>query len=184
MFATKLSEGNDFSELMELLVKHSDLFDRDTFRTTYLPDSPHREVHDIILRHPDVSIEVQDELLCHNWPAMDVFTKALYPHISALMAHVGAISVGRVIITALEKDKQIYPHIDEGKAADHFHRFHLVLHGEDATLHVGEEVYTQNTGEVWWLNNKMMHSVINYGEAPRTIVVVDLELLDLAGDSE
>lgn len=178
-----LANGVDFTGLLDVLKNNTHLIDEYTFRTKFSEESPHREVHDIILRCPaQIDGGTIDDKWCVNYPAMDVFGKELMPHLRELMDTVGAIGVGRVILTILEPEKQVYPHEDQGAACDFYHRFHLVLQSDGGVLKVGDEEVNQRTGEVYWLNNSVEHSVENHGELQRVVLIVDLELLNVSGE--
>lgn len=178
MNAQLLAEGLDFSGVIEVLKNNQHLLDSITFRTSF-PDSPHREVHDVILRCPTkIDADIINDKFCENYEAMSVFGKSIYPYISELMYQVGAVGLGRVILTALEPGKQVYPHEDQGAACDYYHRFHLVLQAyEGCVLKVDGEEFEQHTGQVWWFDNSKNHSVVNNSDQVRVVLIVDLELM-------
>lgn len=180
MNIARIAEGIDFSPLLSVLEKNKHLFDAIPFRTEF-PDSPHREVHDIILRCPEeISADVIDDRFCVNYPAMEVIRKDLYPYLSELMLSVAGVCVGRLIVSLLEPGAMVYPHADEGAACNFHHRFHMVLQAEGGCyLIVGDEQVEQKTGEVYWFNNNLVHSVRNDGETQRVVIIVDLELLNV-----
>lgn len=179
MEATLLAEGCDFSKLMELVLKNSGSFDEVAIRTAYVEDSPYKESHDIILRYPEIDPHMDDELGCINYPPMIDFSKELYPHLSALMTQVGGISTGRIVISVLEAGKKIAPHVEEGEAADFFHRFHLVVYSDGGFMTLDGREFEQKTGEVWWVNTKKVFSAENKGEVPMVVILIDLELMPL-----
>lgn len=146
---------------------------------TAFDGSPHEEVQDVALRGPlfqagKTLADLQNEILCHNYPVM----KGL-PHVYQtclnIMYHVRGEALGRVVITKLKPGGKIYPHKDEGEAADIYDRYHLVLQGDEGnTFIVNGEEQVMRVGELWWVNNHDLHSVENRGEEDRIHMIIDV----------
>jgi len=69
-----------------------------------------------------------------------------------------------------------YPHIDEGRYYASRDRYHLVVQTSEGAskLICGPEIVQMGLGEVWWLNNKALHSSENNSSTDRVHVIFDL----------
>ena len=78
----------------------------------------------------------------------------------------------RVLIVHLQKDGIVYPHVDVGDYYENKDRFHLVLSGYyDFT--VGEETQRFGAGELFWFDNKKLHSTKNVTPITRISLIFD-----------
>ena len=82
---------------------------------------------------------------------------------------------GRAKIALLPPAAKVLPHSDRGlyyKARD---RYHFVLHSRDGSLlRAGDEEVRMQTGELWWFDNKAIHSATNESKHPRIHLIFDL----------
>lgn len=93
--------------------------------------------------------------------------------LSELFNHVDAEAYGRVFISRLQPGKHIFPHIDQDLQA--FSRFHIAVQSaQGQVFKCGDEEFTPETGEVFWFNNNVTHSVENNSDSARLTMVVDL----------
>ena len=158
--------------------KNKDLWGYLPIRTSF-EGSPHSEVVDIPLRGPEIKMDktldmLQGEVLCVNYPAMVQFPH-IYHLCLNLMSFVRGEMLGRVVITKLPPLGKIAPHIDEGYSANLYDRYHIVLNADAGnTFIVNGEEQVMEEGEVWWVNNHVLHSVENRGEADRIHIIVDI----------
>ena len=158
--------------------KHKILWDWLDLRTAF-EGSPHREAQDIALRGPTLRMgstlsDLQNEVLCSNYVVMAQFPY-IYQVCLNIMYHVRGEALGRVVITKLKPGGKIYPHKDEGEAADLYDRYHLVLQGDEGnTFIVNGEKRVMLEGELWWVNNHDLHSVENRGKVDRIHMIVDV----------
>lgn len=163
--------------------RQPDLWNADTFRTTY-PGTPHGDVDDILIRfsasRPDRSVATVIEDEAPVWhPAA-----ALLPWQTItldLMRRVGAYNLDRLMITRLRPGGRIKPHADnEGDyaTASYRARFHVVLQGLPGSLyHNGSETAQMLTGEVWTFTPSLVHAIENNSAADRIHLIVDLCLM-------
>ena len=87
--------------------------------------------------------------------------------------------IKRVSIAHLPAGGKVYPHTDYAVASwrlpgDNKDRFHLVLSGYyDYT--VGDETRRFGAGDLFWFDNKKIHSSINATPIPRISLIFDVE---------
>lgn len=178
----KLHEGCDVVPLLHILTAHKGLWNENRIRQTF-PDSPHREVEDIILRGQKLEgdsvkdiLKAQNDLQCYNYPVFDVLPQIRH-FIFSLMGRIEATQLGRVIITKLAPGKQIYKHKDTGKYSEAYNRYHLVIQsGMGAIFNIEEEAVTMKSGEVWWIDKLAEHSVVNNSAIDRIHLIIDAML--------
>ena len=80
----------------------------------------------------------------------------------------------RVSIVHLSAGGKVYPHIDIGDYYKNKNRFHLVLSGY-YNYTVDGETQRLGAGDLFWFNNKKMHSCINATPIPRISLIFDAE---------
>ena len=82
--------------------------------------------------------------------------------------------IHRVMLVQLRSGGKVYPHIDEGKYYENKDRFHLGLSGYyDYT--VNDETQRFGAGDLFWFDNKKMHSSVNVTPIPRISLIFDVE---------
>lgn len=87
--------------------------------------------------------------------------------------HRGAL--GRAIIVRLKPGGKVYSHIDEGEYYKKTNRYHLVLHSPSGSLlNCGTESAVMKNGELWWFDNKQMHSAVNEDSDWRIHLIFDM----------
>lgn len=68
----------------------------------------------------------------------------------------------------------ITAHVDNLYTLSHSHRVHLpIITNESVEFHVGNEVRNLKEGELWEINNRQMHSVVNNGTSDRVHIIID-----------
>ena len=84
-------------------------------------------------------------------------------------------SPGRAKIALLPPAAQVLPHSDRGLYYKTRDRYHFVLHSRDGSLlRAGDEEVRMQTGELWWFDNKAIHSATNDSEHSRIHLIFDL----------
>ena len=173
----------DVIPLMVALQARPQLWNRDTFRTTYT-GTPHRDVDDILLRFsapektadPTHLGDVLEDMEPVFYPAWQELPQ-VRPIVFDLMRRIEAVSLGRVIITRLQPGGRIAPHADtdgDYVARDDGMRFHVVLQGLPGSLyHCGGETVQMLSGSVWWFQHREVHSVENNSADARIHLLVD-----------
>jgi len=80
----------------------------------------------------------------------------------------------RVSIVHLSAGGKVYPHIDIGDYYKNKDRFHLVLSGY-YNYTVDDETQRFGAGDLFWFDNKKIHSSINATPIPRISLIFDVE---------
>jgi len=172
----KIGSGIDTSPLLLQLHHNPQLWDAENVRKTFMAESPHREVSDILLRFSDPqAANIGDELVCEDTPAMNVLFEArnlVFP----LMTAVRGVMLGRVMITKLPPGGRIYPHTDlRGRYANTYRRFHLPLQSAPGCIfRADDEEVFMRPGEAWDFNAHAEHEVVNNSPIDRIHLIVDI----------
>ena len=169
-FFSGINVGKAYKELLDNEV----LWNADNFRTTF-EGSPFKECDDIVLRFQEAFPPIDGDHECVNRAEMFLLPEC-QKLIRWLMAEVGCTRLGRVLISRMEPGKEILPHEDSPQHAAYYDRYHIVLNGKPgSTFYCMEESTDMLTGEVWWFNNALMHSVKNTSEEERIHIIVDMK---------
>lgn len=170
-----IATGIDTMPLLAALAARPDLWNQNPLRTTY-PDTPHCEADDIWLRFNEMSddpTQVIDDIQAHPYPAWHELP--VKDMVLNLMRAVGGTQLGRVLITRIAPGGEIYPHCDEGAPATFFQRYQIMLQCNPGVLFLcGDETAQMKTGDVYWFNNALEHSVLNNSNADRIALIADI----------
>lgn len=171
-----LANGIDVSQVVNQLQRQSNLWDENKLRTTH-SGTAHSQVSDIWVwfnKLPDMLdklVDDKDVIPYRAWKELP----SLRPVIFALMRQVEAVRLGRVIITRLPPGKEITPHVDMGAPAEYYSRYQIALQCLPGNIFkIGNEQVSFKTGDIWWIDNKVEHSVINNSADDRIVCIVDL----------
>lgn len=179
----KIADGVDVVPLLHALAANPGLWNENTLRTTH-PETPHTQVDDIWLRFNDLTpyeaegnvLAVADEHESICYPAWKALPQARVI-IFDLMRRLEAVRLGRVLITQLAPGCVITPHEDGGEHAAYYERVHVVLQGLPGSMfYCGDEAVNMRTGDVWWFNNALTHSVTNNSTDDRIHMIVDYRI--------
>lgn len=177
----QLAGGINVTPLMNAIQRQPDLWNANTIRTKH-PGTAHAEVSDILLRFNDLAefertgnpATITDDKECIPYPAWEKLPQ-VRSIIFDLMRTVEATRLGRVIITKLMPGKTITPHVDQGAPATYFERYQIALQSlPGALFNIGNETVNFRTGDAWWINNEVEHSVVNNSADDRIVMIVDL----------
>jgi GNAT superfamily N-acetyltransferase len=151
------------------------LWDQITDRQEH-PASPHHDTRAIWLRGPgrlDVD-SVFNDLHAEDYPAAHELAPAITSLLGPALDSLRITELGRVMIVSLKPGGSIDPHADEGRYAEHYSRFHLVLTSDEGNeFTCGEESVHMQAGEVWWFNHQLEHAVSNRSKRERIHVIFD-----------
>jgi hypothetical protein len=86
------------------------------------------------------------------------------------------VNIGRIFFSKLAAGQKVDTHTDQGAYFDYYDRFHFIVHAADNKFIVREEVLEFVTGEFYWINNHVPHSLINDSNDDRIIVIIDARL--------
>ncbi len=172
----KLAENVNVMNIRTELQRNPDLWDENTLRTKH-PGTAHSKVNDIwvffneLPKNKTNVVNDKEVVPYRAWHALP----SLRPLILALMNQVGAIRIGRVIITRLPPGKTIDLHVDGGAPATYYTRYQIAIQCEPGNMFViGDEEVGFRTGEIWQIDNKLEHGVINNSNTDRIVCIVDL----------
>ena len=133
----------------------------------------HADTETIVLRGPDTTDNIFDNLECFNFKVSDTLP-ATVKLIRDTVSFLNAREIGRIMLVRLDADGSIKPHVDEGAYARYYARFHLVVDSNPGCyFRCGEELVHMAPGELWWFNHQIEHSVTNRGDE-RTHLIMDL----------
>lgn len=172
----RLASGIDVKAIVERIESMPELWSEITARQD-ATGSPHKNTECIFVRGPYAFTLYYYMFDCgsYDYPVMDKLQDVLVPVMYPLLKYaIKTTELGRVLIVNLKSGATIAPHIDQGKYADHFARFHLALTGnEHCALRVEDEEVNMQPGELWWFNHKLQHSGHNRGETDRWHIIID-----------
>jgi len=173
LIATKI----DVLPLVHAITQQPELWNVNTLRTTH-PGSVHSESDDIWARFNTLTEpgEVLNDKETVTYPARGRLPQ-IRPIAFDLMRRVEGVRLGRVIITRLPPGKRIAPHIDEGDSPDYYARYQVALQCLPGCLFTIEsETVTFQTGDVWWIDNRRLHEVVNNSADDRIVMIVDIRV--------
>jgi len=171
----QLLTGLDVQPMLDLLKKNKDMWNDITIRQDY-PGSAHADTECIFIRGPlkFTAKDYFDDCSAAPYPAASVFQEAFRPLMEPLTEAIGLTQLGRVLIVKLKPGGHVKAHVDEGKYADMYSRFHIVLATNDkCTNTTGGEVSHWPVGTAWWFDHKQEHTADNGGQTNRIHIIVD-----------
>lgn len=177
----QLAAGINVTPLHNALQRQPELWDKNPIRTQH-PGTAHAQVSDILVRFNDLEefirtgdpTTITDDREAIPYDAWDKLPQ-IRPIIFDLMRTVEATRLGRVVITRLPPGREITPHVDQGAPATYFERYQVALQSlPGALFNIGDETVNFRTGDVWWINNEVEHSVVNNSADDRIVMIVDL----------
>ncbi len=80
----------------------------------------------------------------------------------------------RVMIVALDGNATVKAHIDLGSYYSQRDRYHLAVTTKNSINFCGDESQIYKTGELWWFDNKKLHSVENKTQEVRIHLIFDI----------
>lgn len=170
-----MAQGLPVADALHELAVRADLWNGHALRTAHAI-SPHRHVSDIWMRFnaiptdPAAVVDDCEAMPYEAWWALPE-TRAL---VMRVFASLQGERLGRVIITRLAPGKAIEAHADAGAPATYYERAHLVLQGLPGSLfYCGNEQVCMRTGELWWIDNSQVHSVVNSSADDRLHIIID-----------
>lgn len=166
-----LVEGLDPGPVLAELEARPDLWKLITFRQEY-EGSAHKDSETIVLRGPTSGEDLLENLTLMEFPYLPELP-ATVAYLQAVIAEVAMVHVGRVMAVRLKAGGCVTPHVDEGRYARYWARFHAPLStNTGCRFQCGEESVHMAAGSVWWFNHQRLHSVVNEG-GERVHLIVD-----------
>lgn len=179
-----LAQNVDVLPLVLAIKRRPELWKEDTYLRDY-PQGPFKQIESIMLRFPTKGVyETEEELQNHlstydqheniDYPAYKILHEAR-PIVMALMTRLGGERLGRVMINKIAPGGVIYPHADTPVHANYWERVHVVLQSQPGVVfRCGEEQVYMATGEAWWFQNALEHSVTNNSADERWHLICDI----------
>ena len=102
------------------------------------------------------------------------FFKKTYIYLERFADDIGG-QLTRVMVVALQPHAEVLPHSDEGRYYVDKDRYHLPIQTRGSLNVCDGETQTYKEGELWWFNNKKVHSAKNEGEIERVHIIFDIQ---------
>ena len=170
----ELIQDLNVNSLIAQLEARPELWAEHTVRQDY-PGSAHADTQCIFVRGPlGFTPELYfNDLGSRDFQSQRFLTKAM-PLVELLCAEIEATQLGRVLIVNLKPGGYVTSHVDEGKYADHFSRFHVVLTTNSrCTNTTGGQRAHWPQGSFWWFDHKQPHAARNEGDTDRIHLIFD-----------
>jgi Aspartyl/Asparaginyl beta-hydroxylase len=181
-----IDRGIDTTPLVLALQRQPELWSQKDARTTF-DGTSHAETADIWVRFNDPS--KSDDLKKLSKEHYPIWLPPYYklPQIRGiaygLMARISAAHLGGVLITQIPPGGKVIPHNDKGSwHAEFFNtKVYVPLQTNDRCVnYAGEgnstEQVAMKTGDAWFMNNLVTHSVENDGYDDRITLIVCLRV--------
>lgn len=180
----KIAEGQDFFPIVHSLKMKDFLWDQVPVRKQAYAQGFHG-VSDILLRFQELEgkdgnlrdlKDVQGDMECRMYDPWYALPE-VRPLVMSLMARVGGVRLGRVIISRIAPGGRIDPHADNGLLPEYYQRYQVcLLSAPGVVFQIEDEAVGFATGEVWWINHRAVHSVVNNSAHERLALVVDIRV--------
>ena len=155
------------------LEERPELWDLITARQHYA-GTAHADTQTVVLRGPTTLEGIFDNLEAVDFEVLNQLPATFELLVRAARA-VQAREVGRVMAVKLCAGGRVKPHVDTGRYARHFARFHLVLSSSpECWFSAGGETVHMAPGEFWWFNHQVEHRVDNTRGRERIHLIVDM----------
>lgn len=169
----RLAKGVNVAPLLVAVNRQPELWNQNTLRTKH-PKTAHGDVSDIWLMFNEIGNSVENDIIVKPYPAFEKLPQAR-PILFDLMRLVEGVTLGRVIITKLPTGKRIIPHVDGGAPATYYTRYQVALQSLPGALFtIADETVNFESGDVWMIDNKKEHSVVNNSRDDRIVMIVDI----------
>lgn len=171
-----IAENVDVTPVLRELATQPELWDQNTLRTSH-PDTAHADVSDIWLWFNEIPQDpngVINDIQTVPYPAWGLLP-SLRKLVLDLIRRVDGVQLGRCIVTKLPPGGIITPHVDQGAPAEFYTRYQIALQSYPGALfHCEDETVNFHGGDVWWVNNRVQHSVVNNSGDDRIVCIVDI----------
>lgn len=171
-----IEQNIDVSNILAELEASPELWNLYTGRTDD-PNSPHNRIADIWLRFADKSLYAPCDHDRMSDPHESIWYSAIdkLPSVKNLvMEFAGRLQserLGGVIITRLPAGTTISPHVDDDWHSQYYKKFHVLLQGKGSIIYSGDEHLVPKAGEMFYLNDKEIHGVVNASGEDRIALV-------------
>lgn len=167
----------DVSSLSQQLSESADLWGHHSFRLQ--ESGPFYGTSDIWVRYRDEAeltepAKYRDQHFSKFWPAWELLP-AVQPIVWRLMRVVQATNLGGILITRIPAGGRVKPHHDRGGWHAEFYsrKIYVPIQTNPHCENICEdESVTMGTGDAWWFDNQVTHSVENRGKEDRVTLIV------------
>lgn len=83
-------------------------------------------------------------------------------------------TIKKASIVLLEPNKKVHPHIDPAIILSDKDRYHICLKTQGSLINCEDESITFSEGDMFWFDNKKVHSAENLGDEPRIHIIFDV----------
>jgi hypothetical protein len=174
----QIAAGVDMVPLVNALATKTWLWNGVDIRTKHI-GTAHADADDILLRYQSLDqgpMGVVDELECQAREPWWLLPSAARIVLD-LMHRVGGCRLGRVVIAKIPPGGKILPHIDGGLNATYYQRYQVSIKSlPGAVFHCGDEAVGFASGDIWWINNRVRHEVVNNSMDDRIATIVDIRV--------
>lgn len=177
----KIAEGLNVAPALAQLAAQPEIWGRNRERLD-VAGSPHAQTKDIWLRfrpqHELTSPEKYGEPhFAAFWPAWHALP-GLHPIVFDIMARVGAVYLGGILMTRIPAGGAVLPHIDHGWHPEFNNtKAYVILKANPGCVNWCEtEMVVMQPGEAWLFNNQVRHSVENHGPDERIAMVITMRV--------
>lgn len=177
----RIATGLNVAPALLQVEAQPELWDRDTERMT-VPDSPHAQSSDMWLRfRPRAELTSRQSFaephFAAFWPAWHALP-GLHPIVFHIMAMLGAVYLGGILMTRIPAGCKILPHIDRGWHPEfNATKAYVILKANERCVnHCLDEQVVMRPGEAWLFNNLITHSVDNDGDSERIAMVITMRV--------
>lgn len=173
----KFMEGLDVQPLYSYVKRNKHLFEIHKERQSY-EGSAHVDTKTIFLRGPlkFTREEYQENIDAYDYDVphelVSLVSKLIHPCLDFLDIR----QLGYMMIVSLVPGGEITEHIDQGRYAEYYDRFHIPLYSKEGNyFRCGDEEVQMGEGELWTFNHHMPHSVVNNSDRERIHLIFDGE---------
>jgi hypothetical protein len=175
--------NHDISQLKEQILRLTDdEWDEESWRQKHY--DVHKHTHTISLifdrdfRHKNPTVLPRYEQFQDNLAPIITKINAFYNQMlkyKKLKKKNGSGYIIRINIVKLDASGgDISPHVDNLFTLSHSHRIHIpIITNDSVNFSIGNEIKNLKQGEIWEVNNRQMHSVVNDGKDYRVHIIID-----------
>lgn len=159
-------------------IRHAEKLWNDFDLRTNHPQSPHREMDDIIVRYNARENFSGDRHAFNErhdsvWWDSAAQLSSVFPMVFDLMRFLEGEQLGMVLITRQPSGATCYPHVDIGWHARHYDKYAIQLRADEGqSFHVEDEILRPAAGQCFFFDNSRKHCVINNSMESRMTMIV------------
>lgn len=175
-----LASGFDVSEALKQIEAHPEVWNTHRQRTE-MYGTPHNGVSDIWIRYRPWEQYAGDWAAFHDehvseWYPVIHKLPAVWSLVRKVKRHVGAETLGGVLITKVPPGGRVEPHIDGGWHASHYDKYAVQLQGnQDQRFWFEDCELRPEPGDLYTFDNSKLHAVYNDSDSDRMTLIICLK---------